>query len=83
MRHSAAILFAALATTYCVLWVVHVRHPRLRPGFGHYEYSPTARSMTVGTVFPGGPAEQAGLRPGDRIVAIDGQRLEIAILLFI
>jgi C-terminal processing protease CtpA/Prc len=32
--------------------------------------------MSVGAVFPESPAEQAGLRPGDRIVAIDGQKLE-------
>lgn len=32
--------------------------------------------MTVGVVYPESPAEQAGLRPGDRIVAIDGQKLE-------
>ena len=76
MRHSAAILFAALATTYCVLWVVHMRHPRLRPGFSDYKYSASACSMTVGVVFPESPAERAGLRPGDGIVAIDGRKLE-------
>jgi hypothetical protein len=76
LRHSMAILFAAVVTIYCVLWVVNVRHPRPRPSFSDYEYSPTARSMTVGTVFPGGPADLAGLQRGDRIVAIDGQRLE-------
>jgi S1-C subfamily serine protease len=32
--------------------------------------------MKVGLVFPGSPAEQAGLRPEDWIVAIDGQKLE-------
>src|SRR5437879_1193085 len=32
--------------------------------------------MWVGSVFSGSPAEQAGLRPGDRIVAIDGQTLD-------
>jgi regulator of sigma E protease len=29
--------------------------------------------VVIGAVEPGSPAEQAGLRPGDRIVAIDGQ----------
>jgi PDZ domain len=32
--------------------------------------------MTVGDVIPGRAAEQAGLRPGDRIYAINGQRLD-------
>ncbi len=76
VRHFLAILFAALATTYSVLWVMHVRHPRPQPGFTSYEYSAADRSMRVGAVFPDSPAEQAGLRPGDRIVAIDGQKLE-------
>ncbi|HEY3247404.1 MAG TPA: M50 family metallopeptidase [bacterium] len=33
---------------------------------------PTAVSNRIGTLLPGWPAEQAGLRPGDAIVAIDG-----------
>lgn len=32
--------------------------------------------MTVGSVFPESPADQVGLRPGDRIVAVDGQKLD-------
>lgn len=76
VRHFLAILFAALATTYSVLWVAHISHPRPQPGFTSYEYSAGAHSMKVGAVLPNSPAEQAGLRPGDRIVAIDGQQLE-------
>ena len=76
LRHFLAILYTALVTTYCVLWLVHVRHPRPRPGFSDYGYSETAHSVTVGVVYPESPAEQAGLRPGDQIFAIDGQNLD-------
>ena len=71
-----AILFAAFVTTYSVLWILHVKHPTPQPGFMSYEYSAATRSIKVGEVLRGSPAEQAGLRPGDRIVAIDGQKLE-------
>src|SRR5579859_6239085 len=69
-------VFSAAATAYCVLWMAHVRQPHPRPGFSDYDYSPNACSMTVGVVFPQTPAEKAGLRPGDRIIAIDGRKLE-------
>jgi len=71
-----AVLFAAATTTYSFLWVLHVKHPTPQPGFTSYEYSAAAHSMWVGSVFSGSPAEQAGLRPGDRIVAIDGHTLD-------
>ena len=76
VRHFLAILFAVMVTTYSVLWLVQLRRPARQPGFTNYEYSPATRSITVGAVFPESPAEQAGLRPGDRLVAIDGQKLE-------
>jgi sigma-B regulation protein RsbU (phosphoserine phosphatase) len=76
LRRLLGILFAASATTYGVLWVAHWKQARPQPGFTNYEYSAVTRSMNVGVVFPGSPADQAGLRPGDRILAIDGQRLD-------
>ena len=70
------VLFAAATTTYSMLWVLHIKHTTPQPGFTDYEYLAAARSMRVGTVWSGSPAESAGLRPGDRIVAIDGQKLD-------
>ena len=75
-RHLSAFLFAALATAYAILWIVHIRHGQLGPGFTNYEYSQATRSMTVGAVIPRSPADQAGLRPGDQIVGIDGKALD-------
>jgi sigma-B regulation protein RsbU (phosphoserine phosphatase) len=76
LRYLLAILFAAASVTYSVLWVLHVRHATRQPGFASYEYSAATRSMTVGPVLPGSPAEEVGLQTGDRIVAIDGRPLE-------
>ena len=75
-RHLSAYLFAALATAYALLWIVHIRYGRPGPGFTDYEYSQATRSMTVGAVIPGSPADQAGLRPGNQIVSIDGNALD-------
>jgi sigma-B regulation protein RsbU (phosphoserine phosphatase) len=74
-RHFLALVFAACATTFSVLWILQMRYSTPRPGFLSYEYSATTGAMKVGEVLPGSPADQAGLRSGDRIVAIDGQRL--------
>jgi regulator of sigma E protease len=41
-------------------------------GLGFDYWSPT-RSVVVGEVMPGSPAEQAGLQAGDRILAVDGR----------
>jgi regulator of sigma E protease len=43
-------------------------------GLGFQFWQPPIPAV-VGTVTPGGPAEQAGLRTGDRIVAVDGERI--------
>ena len=76
MSYLLVVLFAVASTTYSVVWVLHVRRPPPQPTFTNYEYSAAARSIKVGFVFPGGPAAEAGLRAGDRIVAIDGKPLD-------
>ncbi len=33
-------------------------------------------NVTIGSVFPGSPADEAGIRPGDRIVKVDGREIQ-------
>jgi regulator of sigma E protease len=47
----------------------------LLPGLG-FEFWYPHIPATVGKVLPGSPAERAGLREGDHIVAVDGQAVE-------
>ena len=74
-RRLLAIVFAGCASTFSVLWIMQTKYVTPQPGFANYEYSASSGAMQVGEVFPGSPAENAGLRPGDRIIAIDGQKL--------
>ena len=76
LRRLLTILFAAATTTYSVLWIKHVRQAPRQPGFVSYEYSAATRSMLIGGVVPGSPAHKAGLRTGDRVLAIEGHPLE-------
>jgi len=75
-----AALFAAAWTLYALLWMYGVRHvlPGVELGFNHTHatgYDPTTASVPVFDVVPMSPAERAGLRVGDRIIAVDGQML--------
>lgn len=61
-----------------------VRYPayRVELGFNHIfnePYNPETRCIDVKDVVPGSPAERAGLRPGDQIIAIDGKPLLTAL----
>jgi PDZ domain len=76
LRYLSAILFATITTTYGFLWMFSVRYSTPQPGFTNYGYSATTNTIRVGEVLTGSPADRAGLRPGDRIVAIDGQDLK-------
>ena len=37
--------------------------------------NPTLKSVTVKTVTPGRPASEAGIKPGDQIIEIEGKRV--------
>ena len=71
-----ATLFAATAVLYGSLWMYNVRRsPLVELGFEN-QYNATANSEDVLGVVPGSPAERAGLRAGDRIVAVNGRPLD-------
>ncbi len=77
-----ATVFAGITFFYAAVWMYYVRHQtpnnpvELGFNFKHQEqYDPATHSVAVGDVVPGSPAERAGLRPGDRIVAVNGRQL--------
>jgi sigma-B regulation protein RsbU (phosphoserine phosphatase) len=72
-----ASLFAAATILYSFLWMYAVRHPGppVQLGFDA-RYSAKDLSSTVQTIEKGSPAEQMGLRVGDRILALNDRRLE-------
>jgi len=73
---SVAILFATCTILYSALWTLYGNHPLpVELGFDN-KYLPGEHSRLVQSVEPGSPAEQAGMKPGDRIIRINGARLE-------
>ncbi len=73
---TVAILFAASAILYSALWTLYGDQPApVELGFEN-QYIPAEHSELVQSVVPGSPAERAGMKPGDRIIQINGARLE-------
>ena len=77
---AVATIFAAAAILYGFEWMYAVRNPGpvVELGFNHTQdtrYDALHRSVLVGDVVEGSPAERAGLRVGDRITGIDGKAL--------
>ncbi|HKM91144.1 MAG TPA: SpoIIE family protein phosphatase [Candidatus Acidoferrales bacterium] len=74
-----AAFFAAPLVLYAVLWMYAVRQPPgVELGFNNVhgtEFDAATHSYPVFDVVPASPAERAGLRAGDRIVAVNGQPL--------
>jgi phosphoserine phosphatase RsbU/P len=77
---AVATVFAAVTVLYSSLWMYVVRRPfaPVELGFDKThvnQYEEKSHGIPVLDVVPGSPAERAGLRPGDVIVAINGQTL--------
>jgi sigma-B regulation protein RsbU (phosphoserine phosphatase) len=71
-----ATLFAAAAIVYSGLWIYCAsRTIPVELGFDN-QYIPRSHAQSVKSVLKDSPAERAGIRKGDRIVAINGEPLE-------
>ncbi len=72
----AALVFAGCTIFYSALWALYSEQPVLvELGFDN-KYLPLDRSQLVRSIVPGSPAEQAGIKAGDRIVRINGAPLQ-------
>ncbi len=77
---TAAVFLAVIATLYGLLWMYDVRSPnsQVELGFNYQhseQYDEKTHSILVNDVAKDSPAERAGLRAGDRIIAVNGQML--------
>lgn len=68
--------FAISVILFSALWISTNRngYPGVELGFND-DYEPSQHDYLTESVTSNSPAEKAGLRPGDRIVAIDGERV--------
>ncbi|MGA2688476.1 MAG: PDZ domain-containing protein [Candidatus Korobacteraceae bacterium] len=67
-----ALLFATATVVYSVAWMYYVRLSNLPVEVG-MDTQPSSPGMVVTKVWKNAPAERAGLRPKDMIIAIDGR----------
>jgi len=71
-----AILFSVSAVVYtAALQIASLPQPDVELGF-KADYRPKDRALVLTEVFTDSPAEHAGMKVGDAIVAIDGRALE-------
>ncbi|HUJ39689.1 MAG TPA: SpoIIE family protein phosphatase [Candidatus Acidoferrales bacterium] len=73
---SAAIVLAAASALYGGLWMYAVRHD-LPPVEIGYEPVPGffPHCQKIQSIYPGSPAQRADLRPGDCLLAVNGQNV--------
>ena len=77
-----AAAFGAAVVLYSALWMYSIRwQSGVELGFD-FDYIGAQHAERVRTVEPDGPAERAGLKPGDRITAINGHPIEDRHMIF-
>jgi len=75
---AAAAVFAAATVLYTWQWMAAVRldeSPAVELGLD-FPYQPAQRAFVVTNVWPGSPAERAGIAVGDQVIAFEGRRVE-------
>jgi sigma-B regulation protein RsbU (phosphoserine phosphatase) len=76
-----AVLYAAATVLYSTLWMVDTRVQKdlssVELGFGT-DFLPSENAQLVTSIYPESPAEKAGLLSGDKIILIEGNRVEDA-----
>ncbi len=76
MPRALVVLFAIITVPYGAAWMYYYQIQTASGSLGFAsEYEESERAIVVGTVENGGAAAQSGLRPGDRIIAVDGTPL--------
>jgi phosphoserine phosphatase RsbU/P len=79
-RLALALLYVGATTTYAALWMYAVRHPAPAYLGIRFDVDEERPGYRVRRVEEGSPAAAAGLRPGDRIVRVEGRVARDALL---
>jgi len=78
LLYAAAVIFAAATVLYSAAWMYYVRQPpppqpQVEIGF---DASYSSKGVEIKYVYPGSPAEKAGMKANDRIIAINGSNAD-------
>lgn len=72
----AALLFGGTTAFYSIIWVTYAMNGGVTNIGLEFTYSLPSRYLKVSRVEPGSNAQRAGLRPGDKILAVNGSPLD-------
>jgi sigma-B regulation protein RsbU (phosphoserine phosphatase) len=76
LLYLAAVLFGGTTAFYSIVWMYYAPQSGATRIGAEFAYSFASRALRVTRVVPGRNAEQAGLRAGDEILAINNAKLD-------